>query len=122
MESPKRKCMPPLTGRVVLLLEPPHIWIDNSLSPLVARALKNVGYNIIVQDDIPEFKALQNVLDDEHIIPWQSARTGIWVHKDNDSRTRHAKQIISAGVRTIWVGAPSDFELGSKAQLRLLAF
>ena len=114
--------MPPLTGRVVLLLEPPHIWIDNSLSPLVARALKNVGYNIIVQDDIPEFKALQNVLDDEHIIPWQSARTGIWVHKDNDSRTRHAKQIISAGVRTIWVGAPSDFELGSKAQLRLLAF
>jgi len=100
----------------------PLIWIDNSLSPLTASALKIVEYNIVVQADISEFRQLRNVLDDEHIIPWLERRGGVWVHKDNAARTAHARQILTAGIRTIWLEEPKGADFSSAGQLRLLAF
>ncbi|MGH2632622.1 MAG: hypothetical protein ACRDG3_04360 [Tepidiformaceae bacterium] len=100
----------------------PLLWIDNSLSPLVANALKDVGYNAVVQADLPEFRRLTRVLDDEHIIPWCRDNDAIWIHADDNARTEHAKQIVTANVRTIWVYLPPGFKASSREQLRLLAF
>lgn len=65
---------------------------------------------------------MKSVLDDEHIIPWLEARGGIWVHKDNDSRTRHARQILAAGVHTIWLEEPEGADFSSAGQLRLVIY
>lgn len=100
----------------------PILWIDNSLNPYAAQALKAVGYNVVVQDDLPEFKSLPRVLDDAHIIPWCAANDAIWIHADNNARTEHAKQIAAANIRTIWVYAPPDVKLSMREQLRLLAY
>jgi hypothetical protein len=114
--------MPPSVGLRVSLPERPLIWIDNSLSPLVAKALQAVGYHAVVQTDIPEFRDLPRVLDDAHIIPWVGAHEGVWVHKDNDARTRHARQMITEDIRTIWVAEPRGADFSSAGQLRLISY
>ncbi len=100
----------------------PTLWIDNSLSPLAAKALREVGYNTVVQNDFPEFRDLAQVLDDEHIIPWCGAHDAIWVHADDNARTEHAKQLTTEHVRTIWLYFPPGFRASSKEQLRMLAY
>ncbi|MCC6958208.1 MAG: hypothetical protein IT301_00035 [Dehalococcoidia bacterium] len=100
----------------------PILWIDHSLNPYMAKALKSVGYNAVVQEDLPEFQALSRVLDDEHIIPWCSEHNAIWVHADNSARTEHAKQIAAAKIRTVWVYTQPGVKLSMREQLRLLAF
>ncbi len=99
------------------------LWIDNSLNPFTAKALKNVGYNAVVQDDFPEFRELTDgVKDDLHIIPWCESHDAIWVHADNNARTEHAKQLAAASIRTIWVYYPQNFQFTMREQLRALAY
>lgn len=100
----------------------PVLSIDNSLSPSVAAALKDVGYRCVVQDDVPEFRSLPSVKDELHIIPWCGEHEAVWVHRDDNARTEHAKHIATAGVRTIWVYAPPGFKFSMREQLRALAF
>lgn len=89
----------------------------------MAKALDAVGYNVVVQNDIDEFRGLSRVLDDEHIIPWLGRqKLGIWVHKDNEARTRHARQIQAERVRTIWLAEPGGADFSSAGQLRLMAY
>ena len=114
--------MRPWHGESLRRPDEPILWIDNSLSPIVAKALKDVGYNAVVQDDFPEFHVLPRVLDDEHIIPWCAEHDAIWVHADDNARTEHAKKIVAGNVRTIWVYLPPGFKASSREQLRLLAF
>jgi hypothetical protein len=105
----------------LLPLDEPSFWIDNSLSPLVAQALKLVGYNIIVQKDISEFSDLDRVLDDKHIIPWLAANQAIWIHADNNSKREHRKQIAAGAVRTVWIHRAGG-KMSNRAQLRILAY
>ncbi len=97
------------------------LWIDNSLSPLVAQALKIVGYNVVVQGDVEEFSSLPRVLDDQHIIPWLQRNDGIWVHADNSARREHRKQIAISQIRTLWIHRP-DGKMSNREQLRVLAY
>ena len=100
--------MLPFPGASLLPPDEPVLWIDNSLTPVVAKALKNVGYKAVVQDDFPEFRSLTGVLDDVHIIPWCGENGGIWVHADDEARTEHAKQITTENIRTIWAYSPKQ--------------
>jgi hypothetical protein len=102
------------------LLDDPLLWIDNSLSPNVAEALRLGGYNIVTAADVPEFERRATVSDEE-IIDWLHHRDGVWINADDQARREHRKLIIARQIRTLWVYRPGG-KMSARDQLRILAY
>jgi hypothetical protein len=96
------------------------LWIDESLSPHVARALNLVGYNAFIFKDLEEFRDRETVPDEE-IIPWCGDHDTIWVHADDKAKVEHRKLIEVHQTKTIWVYRPGG-KMSSKDQLRALSY
>ena len=91
--------------------------LDESLSPNVAKALRLVGYNFTTVSEA--FK--HSGVPDPEIIKWTKASNAIWVHADDRAKKKHRAQILSAGIRTLWVYRPK-WGMSSKEQLRILSY
>ena len=95
----------------------PPLLLDESLAPVVAHALHLVGYNIF---DVETAFGCKGVKDPE-IIEWCRTNQAIWIHADDRARRQHRAQLLTSGIRTIWVFRPRGRMTG-KEQLRILAF
>ncbi len=95
----------------------PPFLLDESLAPAVARALRLVGYNIA---DVETAFGHKGVKDPE-IIEWRRTNQAIWIHADDRARRQRKAQLLTSGIRTIWVFRPRGRMTG-KEQLRILAF
>ena len=91
--------------------------LDESLAPVVARALNLVGYDII---DAASAMGKKGAADPE-IIEWCMDTGAAWIHADDRARKQHRALLQTSGIRTLWLyrrrGAMSGRE-----QLRILAF
>jgi len=97
----------------------PILWIDESLSPYVAKALRLVDYNTLTVKDVSEFEGRIKV-GDEEIIPWLGAKDAVWVHADDNAKREHKKLIVAKRIRTLWVYRPKG-KMSSRDQLLLLS-
>ncbi len=95
----------------------PPFLLDESLAPAVTRALQLVGYNIV---DVETAFGNKGVKDPE-IIEWCRANQVIWIHADDRARRQHKAQLLTSGIRTIWVYRTGGRMTG-REQLRILAF
>lgn len=92
--------------------------MDESLSPNVARALKLVGYDVVI---VPEaFPSRVRVVDPD-IINWCRDHNAIWVHADDKARKEHGKQIIASRIAFLWVYRPGGI-MSAREELRLLSY
>ena len=96
----------------------PILWIDESLSPYVAKALRLVDYNTLTVKDVSEFEGRIKV-NDKEIIPWLGAKGAVWVHADDNAKREHGKLIVAARIRTLWVYRPKG-KMSSRDQLLIL--
>lgn len=96
----------------------PLFLIDDSLSRDVARALRFVGYNFTSVFDA--FDSRPRVLDPE-IIDWAKDHDAVWVHADDKAKKKHRAQILSAGIRTLWIYRRQG-KMSSRDQLRILSY
>lgn len=95
----------------------PRLLLDASLSPAVARALAEVGHDII---DSASALGSQSALDPD-IIEWCRINKAVWIHADDRSRKEHRKLLQTSGIKTVWVYRKKG-EMTTKEQLRILAF
>ncbi len=96
----------------------PLFLLDESLDRNVAKALALVKYNVVAVSDA--FEGRSGVTDPE-IIAWCRGNDAIWAHADDRARKEHKKEIIVAGIRSLWVYRPGGV-MSSKEQLRILSY
>lgn len=96
----------------------PLFLVDESLDRNVAKALGLVKYNILAVCDA--FRGRPRVTDPE-IITWCRDNNAIWIHADDKARKEHKKEIVAAGIRSLWVYRPGGV-MSSKEQLRMLSY
>jgi hypothetical protein len=118
--SPRTNFRRQSVGRTLSLLDDASLWIDDSLSPNVAEALRLVGYKIVTASGVGDFQGRSSVSDEE-IIDWCHDNTAVWVHADDQARREHRKRIIAKGIRTLWVYRPGG-KMSTRDQLRILAY
>ena len=106
-----------MTGNLGYDPDNPLFLLDESLAPAVARALRLVGYNIA---DVETAFGHKGVKDPE-IIEWCRTNQAVWIHADDRARRQHKAQLLTSGIRTIWIFRPRGRMTG-KEQLRILAF
>jgi hypothetical protein len=96
----------------------PLFLIDDSLDWNVADALHLVGYNVT-----SVYKAFngESAIKDPLIIQWCKTNFATWVHADDKARKEHKKDIITSGIRFLWVYRPGG-KMSSKEQLRILSY
>lgn len=72
--------------------------LDESLPPIIADVLKQVGYPITGCRE-------QELLGarDEDLIAWMGARNMVWVTKDDAAKARHGAAIRQARISVTWV-------------------
>ena len=95
----------------------PAFLLDESLVPVVAKALELVGYRFI---DAASAMGRKGAKDPE-IIKWCSDYNAVWVHADDRARKQHRILIQTSGIRTLWVYREGG-RMSAKEQLRTLAF
>ena len=96
----------------------PLFLIDDSLDWNVAEALRLVSYN--VTSVYKAFKG-QPGIKDPVIIEWCKFNYATWVHADDRARKEHRKDILTAGIRFLWVYRPGGI-MTSKDQLRIISY
>lgn len=96
----------------------PLFLIDESLDRNVAKALGLVGYNVTTVYDA--FPGRSGVKDSE-ILTWCGDKNAVWVHADDKVRKKHKKEMIAAGIRSLWVYRPGGV-MSSREQLRTLSY
>ena len=94
--------------------------VDESLSPNVGRALRQVGYLTRLVEEIAELGGVRGVRD-EDLIPWMGDRNAVWIHADDDAKRRHRKLLLANQVRTLWVRRAKN-GMSSREQLRVLSY
>ena len=90
--------------------------LDESLAPVVARALTLVGYEISSTTDV---FGEQGVKDPE-IIEWRSQNDVIWIHADDRARRDHRELLLTSGIRTLWIRRKGG-AMTAREQLRILS-
>ncbi|MXX93734.1 MAG: hypothetical protein F4Y63_09870 [Chloroflexi bacterium] len=90
--------------------------LDESLAPVVARALALVGYEIA---DIEMVFGQKGVKDPE-IINWCQENGAVWIHADDRARKQHRALLQTSGISTVWVYRRRGAMTG-KEQLRILS-
>ena len=106
-----------MIGKLVSEQSEPRFLLDESLAPVVAQALKLVGYDIL---DVPTALGQKGVKDPE-IIEWCRQNGAIWVHADDRARKQHKALLLTSGIGTIWIYRKRGAMTG-KEQHRILAF
>ena len=91
--------------------------LDESLTPAVAKALKEVGYRFV---DVQTAIGRRGVTDPE-IIEWCKEHQAVWVHADDRARKQHKVRLQTSGIRTLWVYRTQG-QMTGKEQLRILAY
>ena len=86
----------------------------------MGRALRKVGYRVVLVSEINEFQGLLRVTDDK-LIPWMGDRAAIWIHADDNAKREHKKLLVAHAVRTLWVYRPKGV-MSSREQLRALSY
>ena len=72
--------------------------LDESLPPLIASVLQQVGYPITSSQE----QQMEGV-PDEVLIPWMGNNELAWITKDDAARTEHGALIQSARISVVWV-------------------
>lgn len=96
----------------------PLFLIDESLDQNVAKALGLVDYNVTsVFETFPDRTGVKDL----EIIEWCRDNNAVWVHADDKARKEHKKEMITAGIRSLWVYRPGGV-MSSREQLRILSY
>ncbi len=91
--------------------------LDESLAPVVAKALRLVGYDFV---EVPTIFGQKGPKDPE-IIEWCSRNEAVWVHADDRAKKQHKALLQTSGIRTVWIYRKRGAMTG-KEQLRILTF
>ena len=91
--------------------------LDESLVPVVARALELVGYAFV---DAASAMGRKGATDPE-IIKWCRDYNAVWVHADDRAKKQHKVLLETNAIRTLWVYR-SGGKMSGKEQLRILSF
>ena len=86
--------------------------LDESLDPAVSKALNLVGY---------QFAETPKGTKDPDIIEWCRENEVLWIHADDRARKQHRSQLLTSGIRTIWVFRKGGRMTGME-QLRILSY
>ena len=95
----------------------PRLLLDASLSPVVAKALAIVGYDIF---DVSAVFGHYDAKDPE-IIEWCKENGAVWIHADDRAKKQHRATLQTSGIKTIWVYRPQG-KMSTKEQLRILSY
>ena len=95
----------------------PTLLLDASLSPAVAKALAQVGYDIV--DVLAVFGNYD--AKDPQIIEWCKDNGAVWIHADDRARKQHRATLQTSGIKTIWVYRTRG-KMNTKEQLRIISF
>ena len=101
------------------LSEPPNLrfLLDESLIPIVAQALRLVGYDFVDIWAIPSGRGTQ----DPEIIDWCRENSAVWVHADDRAKKQHRVRLQTSRIQTLRIHRPHG-GMTAKEQLRILAF
>ena len=102
------------------LVYEPHnspFLLDESLTTVVAQALKLVGHNIVNVETAFGWKGIT----DDAIIEWCQVNRAIWIHADDRAKRVHRVLLQTSGIRTIWVFRPGG-KMTAQEQLRILTY
>ena len=99
----------------------PRLLVDESLSPKVGLALRCVGHDVVLVEEIVAFRG-QSGVTDEQLIPWMSDHDAVWVHADDHAKRQHRKLLIVHQARTLWVRRSKNRGMSSREQLRVLSY
>lgn len=110
--------MPSIGKKISSAINNPLFLIDESLDWNVAKALHLVEYNVTTV-----YEAFNNRsgVQDPEIIAWCNSNDAVWVHADDSARKEHKKDIVTSGIRFLWVYRPRGV-MSSKDQLRILSY
>ena len=89
--------------------------LDESLTANVARALALVEYEIRAAADI-----FGKGVKDPEIIEWCSQNDAVWIHVDDRAKKEHRDQILTSGIRTVWIRRKRG-AMVAQEQLRILS-
>ena len=106
-----------MNGKHEYMANNPRLLLDASLSPAVARALAEVGWDIIASASALESQSAP----DPEIIEWCRQNDAVWIHADDRARRQHRVALQTSGIKTVWVNR-KDGKMSSKEQLRVIAF
>lgn len=95
----------------------PVFLLDESLVPVVAKALALVGYRIF---DVATALGREGTLDPE-IITWCREHQAVWIHADDRAKRKHKVLLETNAIRTLWVYRIGG-KMSGKEQLRILSF
>lgn len=108
-----------LNGKMPLTSHSDMLFLmDESLTPNVAKALRLVEYDAVTIREA--FQGRSRVLDPE-IIEWCKNYGAVWIYADDRARKQHKKQMLAAGIRSLWIYRPKG-GMSSKEELRILAY
>ena len=95
--------MPLIGKKISSAINNPLFLIDESLNWNVAKALRLVEYNVTTV-----YEAFNNRsgVQDPEIIAWCNSNDAVWVHADDSARKEHKKDIVTSGIRFLWVYRP----------------
>lgn len=106
-----------MIGKLVSEQNEPRFLLDESLAPVVAQALKLVGYDGL---DVPTAVGQKGAKDPE-IIDWCRQNEAVWVHADDRAKKQHKALLQTSGIRTVWIYRKRG-AMSGKEQLRILTF
>ena len=110
-------CMQLVNGNLDSDPNNPLFLLDESLVPVVAKALALVGFRII---DVVAAIGRKGALDPD-IISWCRENDAIWIHADDRAKRKHKVLLETNAIRTLWVYRIGG-QMSGKEQLRILAF
>ena len=110
-------CMQLVNGNLDSDPNNPLFLLDESLVPVVAKALALVGFRII---DVVAAIGRKGTLDPD-IISWCRENDAIWIHADDPAKRKHKVLLETNAIRTLWVYRIGG-QMSGKEQLRILAF
>ena len=106
-----------MNGRKDSKLPELRFLLDESLIPVVARALALVEYQIETVRGVWK----RDGVKDPEIIAWCREHDAVWIHADDRAQKVHGIELQTSGIRTLWIHRPGGAMTG-REQLRILSF
>ncbi len=79
--------------------------------------MQAVGYRVNTVEEVFGERGIK----DPQIIAWCGESGAVWIHADDNARREHAREIVTAGISTVWIPR-GKYGLSIKDQLGRLAY